>query len=50
MKTQSKKYYYNMQLETAEKIKDLPVKPSLLMHTCCAVMCLLPDRLADAVL
>ena len=42
MKTQSKKYYYNMQLETAEKIKDLPVKPSLLMHTCCAVCACYP--------
>ncbi|MBR2791672.1 MAG: epoxyqueuosine reductase QueH, partial [Erysipelotrichaceae bacterium] len=42
MKTQSKKYYYNMQLETAERIKGLPVKPSLLMHTCCAVCACYP--------
>lgn len=37
MREQSKKYYYEKQLEEIDKIKTLNKKPSLLMHTCCAV-------------
>ena len=37
MRGQEKKKYYLLQLEEIEKIKKLAVKPTLLMHTCCAV-------------
>ena len=42
MRTQPKKYYYNLQLQEIEKIKSLPGKPSLLMHTCCGVCACYP--------
>lgn len=42
MKEQSKKYYYNLQLEEVEKIKASQKRPSLLMHTCCAVCACYP--------
>ncbi len=37
MKEQSKKYYYDLQCKEVEKILQQNIKPSLLMHTCCAV-------------
>ena len=42
MRTQPKKYYYNLQLQEIEKIKSSPGKPSLLMHTCCGVCACYP--------
>ena len=42
MKNQPKKYYYNLQLEEIDRIKGLPEKPSLLMHTCCGVCACYP--------
>ncbi len=42
MKEQSKKYYYNLQLEETKKIKAEQLRPSLLMHTCCAVCACYP--------
>lgn len=37
MKNESKKHYYNLQVEEINKIKKADNKPSLLMHTCCGV-------------
>ncbi len=42
MREQSKKYYYDLQVSEIEKIKGLETKPSLLMHTCCAVCACYP--------
>lgn len=42
MKNQPKKYYYNLQLREIDRIKGLPDKPSLLMHTCCGVCACYP--------
>ena len=42
MKTQPKKYYYNLQLREIDKIKGLENKPSLLMHTCCGMCACYP--------
>ena len=42
MKEQSKKYYYNLQLEEVERIKASGKRPALLMHTCCAVCACYP--------
>lgn len=37
MRGQEKKKYYYLQEKTIEEIQTLPCKPTLLMHTCCAV-------------
>ena len=42
MKNQPKKYYYNLQLREIDRIKGLPDKPTLLMHTCCGVCACYP--------
>lgn len=42
MRGQEKKKYYLLQLKEIEEIKKLPYKPTLLMHTCCAVCACYP--------
>ncbi len=37
MKNENKRFYYNLQLEEVQKIKKSGQRPSLLMHTCCAM-------------
>ncbi|MBQ1878454.1 MAG: epoxyqueuosine reductase QueH [Erysipelotrichaceae bacterium] len=37
MRENARKYYYSLQQEEIERIKESGKKPSLLMHTCCAM-------------
>ena len=37
MRENARKYYYSLQLEEIERIKKSGRRPSLLMHTCCAM-------------
>lgn len=44
MRTDSKKYYYDLQLRELEQIKASGKRPTLLMHTCCCVCACWPIR------
>ena len=37
MKNENKRYYYNLQLEEISRLKKAGKRPTLLMHTCCAM-------------
>ena len=37
MKNDNRRYYYNLQLEEVERIRKSGRRPTLLMHTCCAM-------------
>ena len=47
MNAQSRKYYYDLQIKETDRIQKEGIRPSLLMHTCCAVCACYPIRWLD---